>query len=123
CARFAARCAALYVELKCQRADAHALAAATVDVLRASPIAARRAVVESFTLEAIAEVKRLAPELRTAALFKRTLREPRLRATEMIARALACGADEVALQRWLVTERNVEAARAAGLSVVVWTVD
>jgi glycerophosphoryl diester phosphodiesterase len=123
CERFAERCDALYVELKCTRANAHALAAATVDVLRASPAAASRAVVESFTLEAIAEVKRLAPELRTVALFERTLRVPRPRMSEMIARALACGADEIALQRSLVSQHIVEAARAAGLPIVVWTVD
>jgi glycerophosphoryl diester phosphodiesterase len=123
CERFAARRAALYVELKCTRTDARALAAATVDVLRASPVAASHAIVESFTLEAIAEIKRLAPEIRTAALIERTLRQPRPRARDMIARALVHGANEIALQRWLVTERNVEAARAADLPVVVWTVD
>lgn len=123
CERFAARCAALYVELKCTSTDAYALAAATVGVLRASPVAASRAVVESFRLEAIAEVKRLAPELRTAALFERTLRQPRPRAQDMIARTLTHGADEIALQRSLVLQPTVEAARAAGLRVVVWTVD
>ncbi|MDT7542740.1 MAG: glycerophosphoryl diester phosphodiesterase [Acidobacteriota bacterium] len=123
CERFATRCAALYVELKCTHADAHALAAATVDVLRATPVAARCVIVESFTLEAIAEIKRLAPELRTAALFERTLRQPGPRKREIISRSLAHGADEIALQCSLATPRTVEAARAAGLPTVVWTVD
>jgi glycerophosphoryl diester phosphodiesterase len=121
--QFAGRCAALYVELKCSRADAFMLAAATVEVLRASGTQARRCVVESFTLEAIAEVKRLAPELRAAALFERTVRPPHLFPREMIARALAHGADEIALHRSLVSRRTTEAARAAGLPTVVWTVD
>jgi glycerophosphoryl diester phosphodiesterase len=120
---FAPRCRALYVELKCERADADELAAATVEVLRAQADAARRCVVESFTLGAVAGVKRLAPELRTAALFERTLRRPRVAPREMIARALDAGADEIALQRTLVSRRTVEAARAAGLPTVVWTVD
>lgn len=135
CERFAARCAALYVELKCDGpharavndagvcADVNALAAATVNVLRASPDAARRSVVESFALEAVAEVKRLAPELRTAALFERTLRQPRPRAHDLISRALDNGADEIALHRSLATPRLIEAARAAGLRAVAWTVD
>jgi glycerophosphoryl diester phosphodiesterase len=41
----------------------------------------------------------------------------------MIARALGCGAQELALHRSLATPRRVEAAREAGLQTVVWTVD
>jgi glycerophosphoryl diester phosphodiesterase len=120
---FAPRSRALYVELKCNRADAALLAAAVVGVLRELPDAGRRSVVESFALEAIAEVKRLAPHLRTAALFERSLRRRPLTAREMCARALAHGADEIALHRSLATRRAVERARAAGLPTVVWTVD
>jgi glycerophosphoryl diester phosphodiesterase len=139
CERFAPRCAALYVELKFDganaradnaagshprvREDVRALAAATVNVLRDSPENARRAVVESFTLEAVAEVRRLAPELRTAALFERTLTRPHPRAADIIARALDCGADEVALHRSLVSPPTVAAAHDAGLRVAVWTAD
>jgi glycerophosphoryl diester phosphodiesterase len=122
-AEFAPRCRALYVELKCSRADAYRLAAATVEVLRANEKFAHRVVVESFALEAIAGVKRLAPDVSTAALFERTLRRPHPRAREMIARSLAHGADEIALQRTLITRRTVEAARDAGLQTVVWTAD
>jgi glycerophosphoryl diester phosphodiesterase len=120
---FAPRSRALYVELKCDRADASALAAAVVEVLRARPEAAGRSVVESFALEVVAEVKRLAPGLRTAALFERSLRRRPLTARQMCARALAHGADEIALQRTLATRRAVALARAAGLPTVVWTVD
>jgi glycerophosphoryl diester phosphodiesterase len=120
---FAPRSRALYVELKCSRADAFLLAAAVVEVLRARPDAARRTIVESFALEAVAEVKRLAPHLRTAALFERSLRRRPLTARAHVARALAHGADEIALQRALATRRAVETARAAGLPTVVWTVD
>jgi glycerophosphoryl diester phosphodiesterase len=120
---FAPRSRALYVELKCSRADTVLLAAAVVEVLRARPDAARRSVVESFTLEAVAEVKRLAPELQTAALFERSLRRRPLTTREMCARALAHGADEIALHRSLATRRAVEIARDAGLPTVVWTVD
>jgi glycerophosphoryl diester phosphodiesterase len=120
---FAPRSRALYVELKCDRADAAPLAAAVVEVLRERPNAASRSVVESFALGAVAEVKRLAPDLRTAALFERSLLRRPPTAREMCARALAHGADEIALQRSLATRRTVEIARAAGLPTVVWTVD
>jgi glycerophosphoryl diester phosphodiesterase len=121
--QFAPRCRALYVELKCARAEASALAAATVSVLRTNADAARRSVVESFMLEAISEIKQLAPEIRTAALFERTLRQPHLPAREMITRARAHGADEIALQRTLVSRRTIDAAHEAGLPTIVWTVN
>jgi glycerophosphoryl diester phosphodiesterase len=120
---FAPRSRALYVELKCSRADAVLLAAAVVEVLRERPDAARRSVVESFVLDAVAEVKRLAPEMRAAALFERSLRRRPLTTREMCARSLAHGADEIALHRSLATRRAVEIARDAGLPTVVWTVD
>lgn len=120
---FAPRSRALYVELKCDRADACLLAAAVAEVLRGRPVAARRSVVESFALEAVAEFKRLAPEQRTAALFEPSLRRRPLTTREMCARAIAHGADEIALHRSLVTRRAVEVARASGLPTVVWTVD
>ncbi|HEX8160266.1 MAG TPA: glycerophosphodiester phosphodiesterase family protein [Pyrinomonadaceae bacterium] len=120
---FAPRSRALYVELKCARADAPQLAAAVVEVLRARPQAARVSVVESFDLGAVAEVKRLAPGQRTAALFERSLRRRPLTSRQMCARAVSHGADEIALQRTLASRRAVETARAAGLPTVVWTVD
>lgn len=118
------RCASLYVELKCAAGEARAHAEAAVAAIRAQgrPVS-RRVVVESFTLDAVKEVKRLAPELRAAALFERRLSHPLPPRRSMIAAALDCGADELALQRTLATRRAVEAAREAGLGVVVWTVD
>ncbi len=41
----------------------------------------------------------------------------------MIARALDCGADEIALHRSLISPRIIEAACASGLRAVVWTTD
>jgi glycerophosphoryl diester phosphodiesterase len=112
----------LYVELKCEPDEPAALAARTVEVLRAHG-ATHNLVVESFAHAAIAEVKRLAPTLRTAALFERRLTRPHLSARAIIAQARACGADEVALHHTLATARTVAAAQRAGLPVVVWTVD
>jgi len=120
--QIAPRCRALYVELKCARGEGQELAAAAVRVIRAGG-AIRQTIAESFTLEAIAEVKRLAPELRTAALFERRLNWPLPGRDEIIKCAQAVNADELALQRTLVSRRMTDAASAAGLPVVVWTVD
>jgi glycerophosphoryl diester phosphodiesterase len=120
---FGRRFSVMHVELKCSDTDRGALAEAAVSALRSHAEAAPRALVKSFDLKAIERVKLLAPELRTAALFGKRLGLPLVTTREMIARARDCGADVLGPHRSLVTRRRVEAARAAGLPVVVWTVD
>jgi len=114
----------LYVELKCSAPEAAALAAAVARLTRRSGLA-DRTVIESFNLEALGEIKRRDPGLRTAALFEpqwsRPLASIRRRALVETARRVA--ADEIALHHTLAGPRLVEQARLAGLEVVVWTVD
>ncbi len=112
----------LYVEMKCAPADAHQLAARVVETLQTHG-AHQQIVIESFTLAALAESKRLVPHLRTAALFERRLTHPLPTARSLLTRACACGADEIALQHTLATSRIIHAAQAAGFPIVVWTVD
>lgn len=112
----------LYVELKCERGDAHTLAARVVETVHEHG-ADERVVVESFILTAVAEVRRLAPHLRTAALFERRLARPLPSTRALLARARACGAHELALHHTLANGRTIAAAQAAGFPVVVWTVD
>ncbi|HEV2801955.1 MAG TPA: glycerophosphodiester phosphodiesterase family protein [Pyrinomonadaceae bacterium] len=120
--RIAPRCRVLYVELKCETGEAALLVERVVALIRAHKLE-RQAVIESFSLDAVAEAKRIAPDLRTAAAFERRLGRPLPAARTLLARAHACHADELALARSLVSRRTVEAARARGLQTVVWTVD
>ena len=112
----------LYVELKCVPGDVQRLAARAVETIRAHKMD-ERVVVESFALAAVAEVRRLAPHLRTAALFERRLARPLPTPRSLITRARACGAHELALQHTLATARTITVVHEAGLPVVVWTVD
>jgi glycerophosphoryl diester phosphodiesterase len=114
--------ATLYVEMKCAAFESLALAAEVARLTRSHSMI-DRVVVESFTLEAIAALKRIAPEIRTAALFEPKLSRPRPVARKIIEQAVAHGADEIALHRSLSTRRLVEAAGLRGLRAVVWTVD
>jgi glycerophosphoryl diester phosphodiesterase len=114
--------ALLYVEMKCGARDRSALAAAVAKLVRAHGIAARVRI-ESFDLAAIAEIKRLDAELRTAALFDRRLTRPAPSARKMIERAILCGAEEIALHHTLATRRTVLEAARRGLETVVWTAD
>lgn len=113
----------LYVEMKCEEPSRRAdLARAVVGLVREHKLG-ERLVVKSFEHDALAEVKKLAPEIRTAALFGRSWPRPFVPAAKILAQAEACGADEISLHRSLLRRATVERARARGFEVVVWTVN
>lgn len=112
----------LYVEMKCDAGECDALACEVARLVDEHALF-ERVVVESFTLDSVAEIKRIDARIRTAALFEPSLTRPRPSGRRMIERALACEANEIALHRSLATRRTVEEARLRGMEVVVWTVD
>ena len=113
----------LYVEMKCEEpASRAALARAVVGLVREHGLG-ERLVVKSFEHDALVEVKKLAPEIRTAALFGRSWPRPFVPAAKILAQAEACGADEISLHSSLLRRATVEKARARGFEVVVWTVN
>jgi glycerophosphoryl diester phosphodiesterase len=112
----------LYVEMKCEARETNALAAEVAALIRSHSVM-DRVVVKSFTLDAIKEIKRLNPRIRTAALFERKLTRPAPSMHRIIEQALACGADELSLQRTLASRRIMNEALRRGLKTVVWTVD
>ena len=121
--RFGSRAHVLYVEMKCDDPSLHApLARAVVELVHEHRLT-DRVVVKSFEHALVSEAKRLAPEIRAAALFDRKWSRPLLPAAGIIADASRCGADEISLHRSLLRRATVEAARAAGFDVIVWTVD
>ncbi|MBD0371606.1 MAG: hypothetical protein ICV60_12270 [Pyrinomonadaceae bacterium] len=113
--------ALLYVEMKCTEAESSAIAARVAELIEEHEII-DRVVVESFTLSAIAWMKRIAPAIRTAALFEPKLMPPPSMG-RMMRLAEECRADELALHRLLATRRVTREAAARGMNVVVWTVD
>lgn len=114
----------LYVEMKCNAREAASLAAAVADDVEISPLT-NRVVVESFCLDAIAEIKKINARIRTAALFEPRISRPisTVRRRRMIDLALYVGADEVAFHHTLVNHRLTARAKREGLEIVVWTVD
>ncbi|HEV7903027.1 MAG TPA: glycerophosphodiester phosphodiesterase family protein [Pyrinomonadaceae bacterium] len=125
----APRCRVLYVELKCEARDVTnstggmtKLVEQVVAEVRTHGLE-RRVVIGSFVLPALAEVKRIAPDLRTIATLKREFLRPLLTSRSLLRHARAWRADELALRRALASRRMVTAAHAAGLPSVVWTVD
>jgi glycerophosphoryl diester phosphodiesterase len=116
------RNALLYVEMKCAARETCALAAEVAKLVRSHSVI-DRVIVKSFTLDAIKEIKRVNPSIRTAALFERKLSSPVPSARRLIEGALACGADELSLQRTLASRRILFEAMRRNLKTIVWTVD
>ncbi|HEV8367893.1 MAG TPA: glycerophosphodiester phosphodiesterase family protein [Pyrinomonadaceae bacterium] len=116
--------AVLYLEMKSDAIQRDQLAAVCCESLRERSFKVR-VIVECFDLTGLEAVKRIDPEIKTAALFD----FPQLPSwlvhsgRRMIQQALAAGADEIALHQRLASQQVVETAKAAGLKVVVWTVD
>jgi glycerophosphoryl diester phosphodiesterase len=120
---FGARARAFYVEMKCDDGALQVpLARAVVEIVRAHGLD-ERAVVKSFAHDSLREVKRLAPEIRTAALFDRQWSRLFIPPGKIIAAAAQCEADEISLHRSLLRRATVQAARRAGFEVLVWTID
>ncbi|MDT5271089.1 MAG: glycerophosphoryl diester phosphodiesterase [Acidobacteriota bacterium] len=112
-----------YVEMKCEDISRRAaLAQAVSETIRTLNLA-HRVVVKSFELDSLLEVKRVAPQIRTAALFGRSWPRPFVPASRIFAEAEACGADEISLHRSLLREATVEEAHRRGFQVLVWTIN
>ena len=116
--------ALLYLEMKCVPSERTQLAAACCRLLAENSVQGR-VVIECFDLGAIEEVKTIAPDIRTAALFEPKLSDAYslLMIQRLVDRAKAAGADEIALHYKLAGRRLIERAKIAGLKVIVWTVD
>jgi glycerophosphoryl diester phosphodiesterase len=74
----------------------------------------QRAIIQSFDFRTLQVTRRLAPEIRVAALYSGLPRD-------FAALAHAAGAGIVAPNKLLVTTARVRAAHAAGFEVVPWT--
>lgn len=114
----------LYLELKCNSRQKSEIVSNTCNLLADYSIH-ERLIVECFDLAVIQEVKRVAPHLKTAALFQPRISRPHLWSSSkgIIEEARVVGADEIALHHKLADDRTIESAHSAGLKVVIWTVD
>jgi glycerophosphoryl diester phosphodiesterase len=121
---FATETGLLYVEMKCDADEGPRLASAVVRQITVQKMR-DRVVVESFDLRAIQEIKRIDPDVRSAALFEPKLSRPvsTLRGETILKLAREHGADEIALHHRLARTRILEDAKKEGFEVVVWTVD
>lgn len=110
----------IYVELKCEQGLHRRLAQTVVAEIRNFGFQ-NRVVIKSFNHDAAREVKRLMPDIKTAALFApRPMRvlDP---TNSLVLPALHLEAETISLHYSLATERAVQKARAADLETIIWT--
>lgn len=85
---------------------------------------AGRTTVMAFNPEILREVRRLAPSIRTTALFDAGhFRGPGASAPEMLDVACELGVTDIGLEHVLADDAVVRAVRARGLAIGVWTVN
>ena len=115
---------AIYIEMKTDKEGAADALPLSVVKLIVQHDLLGKAVVVSFDLKALTQIKTIESSVRTGALF-----EPKYSAAKilsgraLIREAVACGADEILLHRLIATRRLVGLAAEKELRSVVWTVD
>lgn len=112
----------IFIELKCGDRDVEALTTAVCGLVKNSPLS-RQVIVKSFKLAAIPQVKILAPEIRTAALFAPKIMTILRKEKHLVKIAEEFGADELSIHYSLATRKLMEKAGKRGLPVNIWTAD
>jgi glycerophosphoryl diester phosphodiesterase len=114
----------LCLEMKCDSMAEYApLAEACCRLIEEYGLKAR-VIVECFKLPALAILKKLDAEIKTAALFEPSFSTPSVLSDQsVITQATTVSASYLALHYRLARQGLVEKAKLAGLQVALWTVD
>lgn len=112
----------IYVELKGKTEEMLVLVEAVAKAIRQTSLLPN-IVLKSFKLEAVAQARKIFPEVRTAALFAPKLTTVLHKKNHLIEQARQFRADELSLHYSLATHKTVETAAKENLPVTIWTAD
>lgn len=112
----------IYIELKCAEDEARTLVGAVCDLLAGSSVA-DRAIVKSFRLACIPEMRTRMPGVRTAALFAPKIMTILRKEKYLVNLAVEFGADQLSVHYSLATKKLMKNAEKRSLPVTIWTVD
>ena len=112
----------IYLEMKCLIGENRSLATAIAELIKHFRVE-ERVVVKSFHHNAVREVQKCLPKVRTAALFAPRMMRVLQPTRSLVEPALNLEADELSLHYTLATERTVQRANNAGMKTVIWTAD
>jgi glycerophosphoryl diester phosphodiesterase len=112
----------IYVELKCREPEVERLVAAVCSDLMRSPLR-DQIVVKSFRLAFIPLMRRICPDIRTAALFAPKIMTILRKEKYLVDLACEFGARELSVHYSLATRKLMKKAAKRDLPVAIWTVD
>lgn len=112
----------LYVELKCKDAEIPLLVKAVAKIIRESKLFSN-IIIKSFKLSAIEQIRKLIPEICTAALFAPKIMAILRKQSSLIEKAQEYKSNELSLHFSLATQKLVEKAKIQGLQTIIWTAD
>jgi glycerophosphoryl diester phosphodiesterase len=112
----------IYIELKCREAEVRELTEAVSRLIRGSHLLPR-IIVKSFRLEAIPQIRRLCPEVRTAALFAPKIMTILRKEKHLVRIAHDLEADMISVHFSLATRKLMKKAAKRSLPVTIWTAD
>ena len=112
----------IYVELKHKAEETEALVEAVSRIIRQTNLLPK-IIVKSFDLEAIYRMRRLIPEVRSAALFAPKIFTMLDKEKRLLKEAREAEADEISIHYSLATQSFIKKAKQNGFSTTIWTVN
>jgi glycerophosphoryl diester phosphodiesterase len=112
----------IYVELKCKEREVEPLVKAVCREIGASHLFPN-IIVKSFRLQVIPEVRRLCPDVTTAALFAPKIMTMLRKEKYLLKIAQEFRADQISLHYTLASRKFMKKAEKKEMPVAVWTVD
>lgn len=112
----------IYIELKCRESETEKLSKAVCRIISDSSLLPQ-IIVKSFQLEVIPAVRRVCPEVKTAALFAPKIMTILRKEQRLVNIAYELGADMVSVHFSLATRKLMKKAEKRNLPVTIWTAD
>lgn len=112
----------IFIELKCRQAEIELLSQEVAKIVVNSPLQPQ-IIVKSFQLEVIPQIKKLCPEVKTAALFAPKIMTILRKEKRLVNIAHELEADMLSVHFSLATRKLMKKAERRNLPVTVWTAD
>jgi glycerophosphoryl diester phosphodiesterase len=112
----------IYIELKCRESEIEKLVKSVCKLISDSHLLPQ-IIVKSFQLEAIPQIRRACPQVKTAALFAPKIMTILRKEKRLVNIAHELGAEMISVHFSLATRKLMKKAEKRNLPVTIWTAD